>query len=75
MQFRERFQRENSFPLTINKRPRRTLTFEIRPLLGHIKLRAKIVGALLLLNARFLLTTMRTLHNPRLKILLKSTFP
>jgi len=41
MQFRERFQRENSFSLPINKGHRGTLTFEIRPRLD--KITAKIV--------------------------------
>lgn len=43
IQFRERFQRENSFSLPINKGHRGTLTFEILSVLslGYVKLRQK----------------------------------
>lgn len=51
MQFRERFQRENSFSLPINKGHRGTLTFKIRPRLG--KITAKIVKTLSVLVSDF----------------------
>jgi len=44
MQFRERFQRENSFSLPINKGHRGTLTLEIRP--RSDKITGKIVKTL-----------------------------